>query len=88
MLNIFTCVEQKFIYFINKRPVEEFPIKAYFLREMVEFDHSLKDMDRLGGTLGHVETENAFLFASNKIPQKKGLTPAQQSSLRLFKMVI
>ena len=70
MLNIFTCVEQKFIELIYKRPLDEFPIKAYFLKEMAEFDHALKNMDRLGGTLGHVETENAFVFASNKIPQK------------------
>ena len=76
MLNIFTCVEQKFIDLVYKRPLEEFPIKAFFIKEMVEFDHSLKDMDRLGGALGHVETENAFLFASNKVPSKFGLTPA------------
>ena len=63
MLNIFTCVEQKFVELIYKRPIEEFPIKTFFIKESVDFDYSLKDMDRLGGTLGHIETENAFLFS-------------------------
>ena len=60
-----------------EKPIEEFPIKTYFIKEMVDFDSSLKDMDRLGGTLGHVESENPYIFAANKIPQKKGLTPEQ-----------
>ena len=62
MLNIFTCVEHKFIDLVYMKPLACFPIKAYFIKEMPDFDDSLKDMDRLGGTLGHVETENAFLF--------------------------
>ena len=55
---------------------------------MPEFDNSLRNMDRLGGTLGHIETENAFLFASNKLPNKLRLTDAQKDTLRLFKLVI
>ena len=55
---------------------------------MQEFDYSLKSMDRLGGTLGHIETENAFLFASNKVPGKLKLTAHQKEMLRLFKLVI
>lgn len=70
MLNIFTCVEQKFVELIYLRPLSDFPIKAFFIKEMSEFDHSLKNMDRLGGTLSHIETENANLFASNKSASK------------------
>ena len=71
-----------------ERPINEFPLKAYFIKEMPEFDYSLKNMDRLGGTLGHIETENAFLFASNKNPGKFKLTPQQKEMLSLFKAVI
>ena len=88
MLNLFTCVEQKLVETIYKRPIDQFPIKAFFLKEMSEFDNSLKNMDRLGGTLGHIETENAFLFASNKIPGKMRLNPTQQEMLRLVKLLI
>ena len=45
-------------------------------------------MDRLGGTLGHIETENAFLFASNKVPGKLRITEDQRSMLRLFKLLL
>lgn len=88
MLNIFTCVEQKFVELVYLKPLSEFPIKAFFIKEMAEFDHSLKNMDRLGGTLGHIETENAFLFASNKIPNKLRLNPSQKEMIRLFKLLI
>ena len=88
MLNIFSCVEQKFIELIYSKPIGEFPIKAFFIKEMPEFDNSLKNMDRLGGTLGHIETENAFLFASNKVPGKLKITHNQQEMLRLFKLLI
>ena len=70
MLNVFTCIEQKLCDLIYSKPFSEFPIKAFFIKEMPSFDDSLKDSDRLGGTLGHVETENAFLFSSNKTPNK------------------
>ncbi len=63
-------------------------MKAYFIKEMPEFDYSLKGMDRLGGSLGHIETENAFLFASNKVPGKLKLTLHQKEALNLFKCVI
>ena len=88
MLNIFTSVEQKFIDLVYSQPISDFPIKAYFIKEMSEFDHSLKNMDRLGGTLSHIETENAFLFASNKVPGKLQLSSQQQEVLRLFKLMI
>lgn len=55
---------------------------------MPEFDESLREMDRLGGTLGHIETENAFLFASNKVPGKLRITEEQRAMLRLFKLMI
>ncbi len=88
MLNIFTCIEHKFIDLVYTQSISEFPIKAYFIKEMAEFDNSLKNMDRLGGTLSHIETENAFLFASNKIPGKLKLSQSQQEILRLFKLII
>ena len=88
MLNIFTCVEQHFVEMVYKKPISEFPIKAYFIKEMPEFDSSLKEMDRLGGTLGHIETENAFLFASNKVPGRMRLSPSQKQMLALFKIII
>mmetsp|Transcript_46733 Transcript_46733/g.61825 ORF Transcript_46733/g.61825 Transcript_46733/m.61825 type:complete len:88 (-) Transcript_46733:123-386(-) len=70
MLNVFVSVENKLVEMIYMRPLSHFPIKAFFIKEMTEFDNSLKNMDRLGGTLGHIESENAFLFASNKVPGK------------------
>lgn len=88
MLNVFTCVEQKFAELVYKKPLSQFPIKAFFIKEMSEFDESLRDMDRLGGTLGHIETENAFLFASNKVPGKLKITEDQRTMLRLFKLMI
>jgi len=88
MLNVFTCLEQKFCELVYCRPFSEFPIKAFFIKEMPEFDHSLKNMDRLGGTLGHIETENAFLFASNKVPGRQKLTQSQQQMLKMFKALI
>ena len=88
MLNLFTCLEQKFVELVYARPLNQFPIKAFFIKEMPEFDNSLRDLDRLGGTLGHIETENAFLFASNKVPAKMRLTDEQKTCLRLFKLVI
>ena len=74
MLNVFTCVEEKFAELVYMKPLQQFPIKAFFIKEMSEFDESLKNMDRLGGTLSHIETENAFLFASNKVPGKLRIT--------------
>ena len=74
MLNVFTCVEEKFAELVYMKPLQQFPIKAFFIKEMSEFDESLKNMDRLGGTLSHIETENAFLFASNKVPGKLRVT--------------
>ena len=88
MLNIFTCVEQKLVELAYTRPLAEFPIKAFFIKEMPEFDRSLKDMDRLGGTLGHIETENAALFAANKQANRMRLSSHQQEILRLFKLLI
>lgn len=88
MLNIFTCVEQRFCQLMYMRPFSDFPIKAYFIKEMANFDDSLKDCDRLGGTLGHVETENAFLFSSNKTPHKLQISPQQREMLKLFKLII
>lgn len=55
---------------------------------MAQFDHSLKNVDRLGGTLGHIETENAFLFASQKMPAKLRISALQQEMLKIFKLVI
>jgi len=45
-------------------------------------------MDRLGGTLEHIEKENAFLFASHKVPLKLKISTTQQEMLRLAKLLI
>jgi len=55
---------------------------------MPSFDHSLKNLDRLGGNLDHIEKENAFLFASHKVPQKLKISSTQQEMLRLVKLFI
>ena len=34
MLNLFTCIEQRFVHLIYERDIGEFPIKAYFIKEM------------------------------------------------------
>ena len=85
MLNIFTCVEQHFVDLIYNKPIGDFPIRAFFIREMAQFDHSLKNQDRLGGTLGHIEQENAFLFASHKVPAKLRITREQEDMLKIVK---
>ena len=88
MLNVFTCVEEKFAELVYMKPLQLLPIQAFFIKEMNEFDESLKNMDRLGGTLGHIETENAFLFASNKVPGKLRISEEQRAMLQLFKLII
>lgn len=87
-MNVFTSVEQHLVDLLYTQPIDSFPIRAFFIREMAEFDHSLKNVDRLGGTLGHIETENAFLFASQKVPSKLRITQQQQQMLKIFKLLI
>ena len=57
MANLFTCIERQLFDMLYAFPVGEYPIQSIFIKEMPEFDQSLKTMDRLGGTLEHLEKE-------------------------------
>lgn len=88
MVNLFTCIEEYLVELFYTKPLDSFPIRAFFIKEISQFDHSLKNVDRLGGTLGHIESENAFLFAQYKTPQKLRLNQMQKEMLKIFKLVI
>ena len=75
MANLFFCVEKQLAEILYAYPVGEFPIQSLFLKEMPEFDHSLKSMDRLGGTLEHLEKECKAQFAWFKAKSKVKLAP-------------
>ena len=39
------------------KPVQMFPFHCLFMRDGYDFDESLKQMDRIGGSFTHLETE-------------------------------
>ena len=69
-------------------PVGEFPIQSLFIKEMPEFDHSLKSMDRLGGTLEHLEKECKTQFAWFKSKSNFKLPPHQYKMLAFVQVVL
>ena len=75
MANLFFCIERQLADILYAYPVGEFPIQSLFIKEMPEFDHSLKSMDRLGGTMEHLEKECRTQFAWFREKAKGKLAP-------------
>ena len=88
MANLFLCVERQLADILYAFPVGEFPIQCLFIKEMPEFDHSLKNMDRLGGTLEHLEKECKTQFAYFKAKTKIKLLPHQTKMLNFVKLIL
>jgi hypothetical protein len=88
MANLFTCIERQLIEMLYAFPVGEFPVQSMFIKEMPEFDHTLKSMDRLGGTLEHLEKEHKNQFAWFKAKAKVKLPPHQYKMLAFVKLLI
>ena len=58
MTNLFVCIEQQLHQIVTMyEDLSEFPIHAFFLRDLPEFDQSLKESECLGGTMSFLEGE-------------------------------
>lgn len=56
LTNVFVCLEQTLSKaLLSYEDLSDFPIQAFFMRELPEFDQSLRDAECLGGTLSFLE---------------------------------
>lgn len=57
LTNIFTCFCSQIHVNLLSKPVQMFPFHCFFMRDGYDFDEGLKQMDRIGGSFTHLETE-------------------------------
>lgn len=57
LANVFSCFANVLDQVLLSKPVSLFPFHCLFMRDGYDFDESLKQMDRIGGSFTHLETE-------------------------------
>lgn len=86
LTNIFVCLSHtQFNEIVLSQPLQDFPLHCYFMRDCPQFEDSMKDVDRLGGSFTFIEKELAGELVNFK---KLPLTLAQQKVFRFARLLV